>query len=214
VEQPEKKLDWGAIYRRLEQTERALDQIWRPDEERQRRLIEARDRRLEQAQAELSEQSLRPSLRVIEFRTAGLRFAVEFVWVQRVQTPKEIASIPATPPFIHGLAHILGRLILAVDLQKFFGLSSVGLTNLNQMIVVKSGALELGFLADQILGERNLPPDSLLDHSPAGVDAVEPWRRRYAVGVTSEGVTLLSVEKILADVNPGAWATQTAEDHS
>src|SRR5262245_58414298 len=101
-ESQENNFDWAAIYSRLEQTEKALESIWTPDEQRQRQRIDERNRRLEQAREELAQQIERPSLSIVEFRTAGRVFAIETAWVQRVQAPGELTPVPAVPRFIKG----------------------------------------------------------------------------------------------------------------
>lgn len=187
-------INWAQIYERLAHASAALAECWQPDEERQQRLLAERAARLAQVRAAIQEQA-EDQLSVLEFQIAQERYAVDVTWVKEVTAPKSLTSVPCTPAFIAGIISVRGRIVSVLNLHKFFGLSGQGLSNLNRVVIVQTGGLELGILADTILGERKLPLNALEMFAPE----TEPnWPAKYLKGLTSDGVQVLALGKLLA----------------
>ena len=135
------------------------------------------------------------SLEVLEFRLALERYALEDRWVQEVCPFKELTPLPCTPPFVLGIVNVRGRILPVLDLKKFFDLPEQGLTDLHRLILVRGNDLELGLLADVIVGVRSLPVDSLQVSLPT----LTGIRSDYLKGVTAERLVVLDLARILAD---------------
>jgi purine-binding chemotaxis protein CheW len=82
-----------------------------------------------------------------------------------------------------------------IDIKKFFDLSDRGLTDLHRVILVRGNDLELGLLADVIVGVRSIPVDSLQVSLPT----LTGIRADYLKGVTAERLVVLDLERILTD---------------
>lgn len=134
-------------------------------------------------------------LDLLEFRLAQERYAVENRHIQEVCPFKELTPLPCTPAFIRGIVNVRGRILPVLDLKRFFGLPEIGLTDLHRIILVRSGDLELGLLADDITGLRALPASSVQPAPPTltGIPA------DYLKGVTAERLIVLDLAYILAD---------------
>ena len=105
--------------------------------------------------------------------------------------------MPCTPPFVLGIINVRGQILSVIDLKKFFDLPEKGLTDLNKVIIVKGDSMQLGILADVILGYRTI---SLQDvQSP--LPTLTGIREEYLRGVTSERLVVLDVGSILSDKN-------------
>jgi purine-binding chemotaxis protein CheW len=196
---PELRIDWEEVYRRLEKAEAALEECWEPDEERLERLLEERDLRLAKSkEAALSEQT-EASFQTIEFQLDEERYAIEAAYVKEVIAPGHLTPVPCTPSFVAGIINVHGQIVSVIDLRKFFPLRIKGLTNLNQVVIVRGMGLELGILADEIIGERNLPVACVLTFQVSEPIFDAEWRGKYSKGVTSDGLTVLAIERILAD---------------
>src|SRR5262245_533289 len=192
-------IDWGNVYQRLEKAEAALEECWQPSEERQQHLLKERALRIAKSRgAALSEQT-EASFPVIEFRLAEERYAIEAEYVKEVFAPKDLTLVPCTPFFVAGIISIRGQIVSVIDLRKFFGLRVNGLTNLNKVVVLRGLGLELGILADEIIGERNLPCATVISYPGGPLEEGAEWREKYSKGVTSDGLNMLAVEIILAD---------------
>jgi len=135
------------------------------------------------------------SLEVLEFRLAQERYALENRWVQEVCPLKELTPLPCTPPFVLGIVNVRGRILPVLDLKKFFDLPEQGLTDLHRIILVRGNDLELGLLADVIVGVRSIPADSLQPSLPT----LTGVRGDYLKGVTAERLVVLDLARILAD---------------
>lgn len=137
----------------------------------------------------------RTSLEVLEFSLARESYAVETRHVQEVYPLKNLTPLPCTPPFVRGIVNVRGRITAVIDIKKFFDLPDKGLTDLHRVILIRSGDLELGLLADVIVGVRQVPLDSL----QASLPTLTGIRADYLKGVTAERLVVLDLDRILAD---------------
>src|SRR5712691_4625266 len=137
------------------------------------------------------------SLEVLEFRLAQERYALETSYVREVHPLKDLTPLPCTPPFVLGIVNVRGRITPVIDIKKFFDLPDKGLTDLHRIILVRGNDLELGLLADVIVGVRSIPVDSLQPSLPT----LTGIRSDYLKGVTAEHLVVLDVGRLLADPN-------------
>ena len=135
------------------------------------------------------------SLELLEFRLAKERYALESRWVQEVCQLKGLTPLPCTPPFVLGIVNVRGRIMPVLDLKNFFDLPEQGLSDLHRLILVRGEDMELGLLADAIVGVRSLPVVSLQPSLPTLIGI----RGDYLKGVTAERLVVLDLARILAD---------------
>lgn len=164
-----------------------------PTSEETRNLLKARAHDL--AQPLEAHEAGPEALRVVEFMLAHERHAVETAWVREVCPLKEITPVPCTPPFVTGIINVRGRIVTVIDLKRFFDLPATGITDLNKVLIVSAGNMEAGFLADAVIGERQIDPQEL----QASLPTLTGIRAEYLHGVTSERLVVLDVRKILSD---------------
>jgi purine-binding chemotaxis protein CheW len=134
-------------------------------------------------------------LELLEFRLASERYALETRHVQNVHPLRELTPLPCTPPFVLGIVNVRGRILPVLDLKKFFELPEQGLTDLHRIILVQGNDLELGLLADVIVGVRSVAADSLQPSLPT----LTGIRADYLKGIGEEGLVVLDLGRILAD---------------
>jgi purine-binding chemotaxis protein CheW len=134
-------------------------------------------------------------LELLEFRLAQERYALEARFVREVSTFKDLTPLPCCPPFVLGIVNMRGRILPVFDLKKFFDLPEKGLTDLHRIILVGDNDLELGLLADMIVGVRSIPAAALQDSLPT----LTGVRGDYLKGVTAERLVVLDLAHILAD---------------
>ncbi len=135
------------------------------------------------------------SLQLLEFRLAKERYALETRYVREVQPLTSLTPLPCTPPFVLGIANARGRIVPVLDMKKLFDLPETGLTDLRHLILVSGNDLELGLLADVIVGVRTLPVDSLQVSLPT----LTGIRSDYLKGVTADRLVVLDMARLLAD---------------
>ena len=134
-------------------------------------------------------------LELLEFRLAQECYALETRHVRGVIPLKDLTPLPCPPPFLLGFVNVRGRITPVIDIKKFFDLPDKGLTDLHRIILVRGNDLELGLLADVIVGVRSIPVDSLQPSLPT----LTGIRADYLKGVTAERLVVLDLERILAD---------------
>lgn len=132
---------------------------------------------------------------VLEFLLAQETYAIETNFVREVYPMTELTPLPCTPAFVFGLINVRGQILTVIDMKKFFDLPERGITNLNKVIVVRKDAMELGILADEIIGIRNLP----LNELQPPLSTMTGIHAEYLRGVTGERVIVLDMERFLTD---------------
>jgi purine-binding chemotaxis protein CheW len=193
---PEKKptpIDWQEVRRRLDAFREALEETWTPDPQQAERILEARTRALARPPAGTTVVTEGPEL--IEFTLAGERYAFESPWVREVTPLENLTPLPCTPPFVLGIVNLRGEILSVVDLRRFFDLPEKALTDRDRILVLESGPMRFGILADAVLGIRSIPLAAMQSSLPT----LTGIREKYLKGVTPERTVLLDAEKLLAD---------------
>jgi len=184
--------DWGEIYRRIESAGEAIGQGSTPNPARVKEVLRKRAE-------ELAQEPARPqaggSIEVVEFLLAYEKYGLESSYVREVVPLKELTPVPCTPAFVLGIVNVRGRIISVTDIKKFFDLPEKGLTDFNKLIILRSGQMEFGVLADVIIGVRTVRTDDL---QPAPPTFTGP-RLEYLRGITEERVAVLDAARLLAD---------------
>lgn len=134
-------------------------------------------------------------LEVLAFKLASEGYAVESRFVQGVHPLQDLTPLPGVPAFVRGIVNVRGRILPVLDLKKFFDLPEQGLTDLHRIVLVRGHDMELGLLADVIVGVRGVAADTLQPSLPtlSGIKA------EYLKGVGGDGLIVLDLDRILSD---------------
>jgi purine-binding chemotaxis protein CheW len=170
------------------------DRGWSPAPEEQRAILRARARVLAQ---EPTQEAVEELVQVVEFALANEHYAVESSYVSEVQPLRDFTPLPGTPPFVLGIISRRGEIISVLDVRKFFNIPSQGLTNLNKVIVVHADQMEVGIMADDVLGVRLLRSSGIQPAPPT----LTGIRDQCLKGVTEAGLVVLDIKKLLSDRN-------------
>jgi len=190
---PNVGLDWAEVHHRLEAARIAAEQGWRPTPEETQRIL--RDRAKELAREAAAGDESRAFLEVIEFLVASERYGIESQHVREVYPVRDLTVLPCVPPHVLGVINVRGRIVSVVDLKRFFELPEKGLTDLNKAIIVSAAEMELGLLADAVVGLRRIPARDLQPSLPTLTEI----RAEYLKGVCGDRLVVLDAEKILSD---------------
>ena len=191
-QQKKAAIDWREIHRRLEASAAVARNAWQPDAVEIARILKARAQSLarEAASADIAER-----MEVVEFLLAYETYAIESRYVREVYPLENLTPLPCTPAFVLGVVNVRGEMLSVIDIKKFFDLPEKGLTDLNKLIVLDSGAMRFGILADAIVGVRHIP---LAEIQPS-LPTLTGIREKYLRGVTAERTIVLDAEKLIAD---------------
>jgi len=96
-----------------------------------------------------------------------------------------------------GVINVRGQILSVIDIKKFFDLPEKGLTDLNKVIIVNSDSMQLGVLADVILGVREIAEEDIQPSLPT----LTGIRAEYLIGVAKERLVVLDARKLLSDGN-------------
>jgi purine-binding chemotaxis protein CheW len=161
--------------------------------EREKEILKARARELARPLGDGKHDA--ETIEILEFRLAEERYGFEQQYVCEVQTLKDLTPLPCAPPFIKGLVTVRGQILPAIEIKRFFDLPETGITDLHMVIVLRVGDIELGVLADAIVGVRAIPPANIQQSLPT----LTGVREEYLKGITDQGVVVLDASKLLGD---------------
>lgn len=187
-------LDWGGLHRRLDATQAALKRKLNPGPTEKRETLRARARALA-AWGEIEATSPGLLLDVVEFVLGPEHYGIELSHIREIHPLNEFTPLPCTPAFVLGLVNVRGQILSIINIKKLFDLPEKGLTDMNKVIIVQAHRMELGILADAIVGTRSIALEELHPALPTQTGI----RAEYLKGITKDPLVVLDVEKILAD---------------
>lgn len=132
---------------------------------------------------------------ILEFMLAEEVYAIDSTCVSEVIRIKELTPLPCTPAFILGIINVRGEILSVIDIKKFFNLQDKGITNLNRVIIVKYNGIELGILADEIVGNSTIDLDSLQSQ----ITSVTEVPENFIVGVSKDRLIVLDIRQLLSN---------------
>jgi purine-binding chemotaxis protein CheW len=132
---------------------------------------------------------------LLEFSLAKENYAVETRHVSEVLPLNDLTPLPCTPAFLCGIINVRGRILPVLDIRQFFNLPAQGITDLHRIILVQRDELELGLLADEIVGVRTLSADDLQPALPTMTGILGD----YLKGVTADRLVVLDLDKLFSD---------------
>ena len=188
-------VDWRDIERCMTAARAAIERGSTPPPEETQRILKARAQAL--AREPVPEEAADARIEVVEFLLAYERYAVESRYVREVYPLENLTPLPCTPAFVLGMINLRGEILSVIDIKKFFELPEQGLTDLNKVIVLRSGNMLFGILADAITGVRRIPIADIQPTLPTLTDI----REAYLRGVTPDRTVILDAEKLLSDAN-------------
>lgn len=192
IEGNKSTVDWSAIHQRLDGLRRMLEGDAALEPARVAQLL--KDRAAALAAQPPSEVDA-GQLEIIEFLLAEERYGVATALVREVCPLLELTPVPCTPGYVLGIIDVRGEFISVIDIKKFFDLAEQGLSDLNKVIVLASGGMAFGILADAIVAVRSIARAEL-QAPPPTLTAV---RSEYLIGVTDDHLALIDAEKLLGD---------------
>jgi purine-binding chemotaxis protein CheW len=190
----EAEFDWVEIHGRLEASRAALRRRLTPSVEEKQKILHVRAR-LVAAGGKAEATSPHLLLEVVEFVLGPEHYGIESCHIREIHPLSEFTPLPCTPAFVLGLVNVRGQILSIINIKKLFDLPEKGLTDLNRVIIVHADHMELGILADAIIGMRSIALEELHPALPT----LTGIRAEYLKGITKDSLVVLDVEKILSD---------------
>ncbi len=181
-------IDWDGIRRRIEAAGAAIDQGATLSAEAEKALLK---QRAKQCAAEpAAETAAQETIEVLAFALGEEQHAFELRWVHEVCPMRELTRVPCTPAYVAGIINLRGEIRTVLDLGAFFGLPPKPPGELDKIIIVQAGEVQVGVLADDILGVRTIRVAALQTSLPT------------LTGVRAEGLRGITPDH-LAILDPG-----------
>lgn len=187
-------LDWAELHRRLDASQAGLKRRLAPGPEEKQRILHARARLLA-TDARTETASLHSLLEIVEFALGSERYGIESSHIREILLLNDFTPLPCTPAFVLGLVNVRGQILSIINIKKLFDLPEKSLTDLNKVLIIHADHMELGILADAILGVRSIVQEEL---DPA-LPTMTGIRAEYLKGITKDSLVVLDVKKFLAD---------------
>lgn len=185
--------DWTEVHRKLDETKSTIERGFVPDDKEKRSILKKRARSL--AWKPAGDRKEADSITVTEFLLADEHYAIESKHIRGIYQMKECTPLPCTPPFIFGIVNIHGEIIPVNNIKKIFDLPEKGITNLNKIIVIQNEQMDIGILADEIIGAKAVSAKDI----QTSLTTLTGIREKYLKGVTKDRLIILDDAKLLSD---------------
>ncbi len=162
-------------------------------EEQIKEVLDIRAATLARTPSEEQEESA--VIQYVAFKLGQERYALEVRLVEEIQPLRELTRIPCTPAFVLGAVNVRGRILPVVDIKKFFGLAPAELTPASKIIVVETGELEFGIIADQV----DEVMDIHVDEIKTQIETLSGSSEEFIKGVTDDAVIILDMAGFARD---------------
>ena len=132
----------------------------------------------------------------ILFSVAGTTYALPSREVRHMEMIEGITRVPNAPAFIDGVVFSRGQVVPVVNLRARFGFERAPFDLRSRLLVVQSGARQIGLVADTAREFVNIAPDAIQPPN----DALTGMSGRYVEGIASMGdrlVLILGLDRIL-----------------
>ena len=130
------------------------------------------------------------------FRLSGEWYGVNVLKTKEVIKVEAITHLPSSPGHIAGIINIRGNIVSVTDLKKIFGLAPEEATEKTRLVVIESGNLETGLLADEV-GEIVEVAVSKIEPTMSTIAAEKAGYIEGECRVDDKLFGILNVEKIL-----------------
>jgi chemotaxis signal transduction protein len=135
-----------------------------------------------------------PPRQAVVFRAGQEAFGIASEVVDQVRELGKIAPLPMSPAVVAGVIVHKAELVVAADLGQLLHGQPCARSPSARLIVIAQARQQLALLSDELVGVRMFDRKAL---TPAP-STFPTEMSRYIEGVTPDGVTLLSVEALLA----------------
>lgn len=187
-------IDWADVHKQIEAAQKNFHASDELSTAEKNKILKERTKAL--AKVELQEEASGEHIEILLFTLANENYGLCLENISEVYHLKELTPLPCTPSYVKGLFNIRGQIQTVIDIREFFGLPPSGLGDLNKVIIVNAAGMELGILADIIVGAKTISSDDLQRSLPT----ISDKRADFLMGVTNEPmIIVLDIIKILSD---------------
>ncbi len=135
------------------------------------------------------------SIQGLKFRLSDELFVIDTRYINEVIKSNGIIPLPCTPDHLKGIFNLRGKILAAIDIRVFLNLDIDEILKSDQIIIVQHEDIELGIIAEEVLGSVTFSPDSIQKTSSKSSEN----RTDYVSGVIEDELIVLKPEELLND---------------
>ena len=135
------------------------------------------------------------SIEVLVFSLGSEKYGVGSETVKEVCPMRHITKVPCVPAFVMGIINIRGKIFSILDIRRLLNLPEVKNSKQGKVVIIGFGEMEVGILADDVLGVRHVRMSEIQQDVPTLTGTNE----KYLYGIVSDRLTILNVENFLSD---------------
>ena len=154
-----------------------------------------RQRALNYSQIKTIEKPSPGAIRVVLISFWDEKYGLEVQFVKEVVPLRQLTPVPCTPDFVTGIINVRGTIISTIDMRKYFNLKTIGLTDLNKVVIIKHGDFEMGILAADVSEVKNILLEEL-HPAAACLTEIDP---EYIKGISAKRDVILDIQKLIQD---------------
>ena len=178
----DKKSDLQALWEELNQS----------DDERSRQVLEEilsqRARSYAAPIRESKSYSEEDVYQVLSFKLGSESYGIDVAIIRGIRPLERLTRVPSAPEFYRGVVNVRGQIISVLDLRAFFGIEASEKFPKPELVLVGSGDMILGLLAERVDDVETIPRSM-----------VEPVEMTYARGISQSRLILLDIISLLND---------------
>jgi purine-binding chemotaxis protein CheW len=147
------------------------------------------------------------TIALLQFTLMEASYAIPLDDVEAVLRIGHIVSIPLTPKHIQGVIRRRGQTIALTSLRHFFHPEFEGIADADFAVIVVAGGKRFALQAEEIEGVVHVPKADLVQ-APDNFDRAQA---PFVVAVTTGGLTILDMERLVGTSEFGMDSPRTAE---
>ncbi len=139
-------------------------------------------------------------MRVCLFSMGEDVFAIPVDLLTEIIISQTIFPVPTTPPHVLGVINLRGNIVPIVDIREVLSLPRQSIPS--QIVIVKSGAVTLGIVVDNVSEVVSVPFSRVLA-LPSDTSQSDTTRNRFLKNLIQRGsgvAALLNMEKIIDEI--------------
>lgn len=187
------KFDWESIHRKLSETGKIIKEGFEMSVDEAETILRKRAELF--AQNEEKTKAEREVLNGIEFKLNNENYFLHIQYIKEICPVKNCAPLPCVPSYIFGIQSIRGQIYSILNLRSLFEMSDVQITEKSRTILLENEDMAFGILTDEVVKVGILFKDQLMTE----ISSLNGYRKKYFMGITSEGMIVLNGTKLLTD---------------
>lgn len=134
----------------------------------------------------------------VVFRLGAHHLTAGIEKVSEILNLSNYTQVPGAKPWILGLANIRGNLVTLCDLSWFLSGVRTPITARTRILVTDMQNRPMGFLVDEVIGQRHFHSDDAQETDQFGDSEVAPFVRKLFQS-SNESWGLLEIDELLSD---------------